>query len=126
MGGRPTKYKKELCDIAENHLAEGYSKEATAGLIGICKDTFYNWMKKHKPFSDAIKRGEAKGLAWYEKILRAKMSGQDLKNFDPKKSDTSCLIFALKTRFHKVYGDRMKFEDESPHMLLLKAMGKIE
>jgi len=123
---RPTKYKRAFCKIAEDYLAQGYSKEACAGELGVSRDTLYEWIKRHTEFSDSIKKGEAKGLAWYEKLLRAKISGQDIKGFDPKKSDTACLIFALKTRFHQVYGDRIKFEDESPHMLLLKAMGKID
>jgi hypothetical protein len=124
--GRPTKYTKEMPKKAEEYLAKGFSKEATAGYLGIHKDTLYEWVKKHKLFSDAIKRGEARGLQQIEQWVIAKMSGQDIKGFDPKKSDTTLLIFMLKTRFHKVYGDRIKVEDDTPFGLLMGAMKKVK
>lgn len=44
------------------------------------------------------------------------MSGQKFnpKNgFDPRDVDTSSLIFALKTRFHKDYGDKQQVEQKT-------------
>lgn len=107
MTGRPTKYKKQMNQFFIDHLAKGYSKEATCGLAGIHVDTMYEWKKRHASFSEAIKKGEALSIAYFEKLLLAKTSGQKIKGFNAKDSDTSCLIFALKTRFHKIYGNKL-------------------
>lgn len=65
-GGRPTKYRREMCEVAEAFLSEGYSKEALAGNLRIAKDTLYRWIEEHGQFSDAIKRGEAAGQVMWE------------------------------------------------------------
>lgn len=109
-GGRPTKYRKEFCKIAEDTLAEGFSIAVVAANLDVCRDTIYEWASNHDSFSDSIKKGKAKGQAYYEKLLKAKVTGQKVKNFDPKLSDTACLIFALKTRFHKDFGNKDKLE----------------
>ncbi len=108
--GRPSKYKEEYCQIAEDFLAKGFSKLALAGELGICDKTIYNWMEKHPDFLHSIKKGEQKGLRFFEKILIAKLSGQEIAGFDSRKSDTACLLFTLKTRFYRIYGDKSKLE----------------
>ena len=108
--GHPTKYRKKFCTVAENVLAEGFSMAVVAADCDVCRDTIYAWMANHKDFSDSIKRGKQKGQAYYERLLKAKVAGQKVKNFDPKLSDTACLIFALKTRFHKDFGNKDKLD----------------
>jgi len=109
-GGRPMKYKKAYCKIAENVLAEGFSMAVVAADCDVTRETIYNWMENHPEFFDSIKRGQQKGQAYYERLLKAKVAGQKVKNFDPKLSDTACLIFALKTRFHKDFGNKDKLD----------------
>ena len=109
-GGRPTKYRDELCAIAENSLSKGFSLTATCADLDCCKDTVYEWMDKHPEFSDAIKRGKQKGQKYFENIMMHKITGKITDQFDPKKSDTTLLIFALKTRFHKDFGNKDKVE----------------
>jgi transposase len=104
--GRPTKYRKKFCQTAIDTLAQGYSIAGVCADIGISRDTLYRWMKEHPEFSDSIKKGKELGQKKFETILLAKLSGKQIKDFDPKKSDTACLIFALKTRFHKEYGNK--------------------
>ena len=65
---RPTKYKPEMCQAIIDAMSKGYSKEAAAHEIGIAKDTFYAWDKKHKEFSDAIKEGEKASRHFWEKL----------------------------------------------------------
>jgi len=60
------KYRREMCEIAKQALADGYSKEATAGILGITKETFYQWIKGKPDFSDAIEAGEALSQRWWE------------------------------------------------------------
>ena len=47
-------------------LSQGYSKEATAGALGISKATLYDWIERHLDFSDAIKEGESLSQRWWE------------------------------------------------------------
>jgi transposase len=68
--GRPTKYKPDYCEVIIEKMAEGYSKEAVAGYIGISKNTLYEWAKANKDFQDAIAIGESKSrLHWENKLV---------------------------------------------------------
>lgn len=64
--GRKPKYRPEMCEIAKQSLADGYSKEATAGILGISKPTLYVWIDGKKDFKDAIEAGEALSQRWWE------------------------------------------------------------
>lgn len=64
--GRPTKYRKEFCDVAEEFLSQGLSQAALAGELGVDEDTIKNWMDRHPAFFGAIKKGRAKGLKKWE------------------------------------------------------------
>ena len=103
-GGRPSKYNPEFCEIVESEMAKGHSVTACAATIGVTKSTIYEWKKVHKEFSDAISRGYSLGLKYFEELLIGKMNGSK------RNVDTSCLIFALKTRFHKEYGEIQKLD----------------
>lgn len=61
-----SKYKPEMCERAKSLLSEGYSKEATAGALGISKPTLYEWIKERPDFSNAIKEGESLSQRWWE------------------------------------------------------------
>ncbi len=104
------KYDESYPDLLVKHLSQGLSFESFGGTVGVARSTVYKWIDDYPEFCEAKQVGIQKALEFYEKILSAKVSGQDIEGFDPKKSDTSCLIFALKTRFHEIYGDRMKQE----------------
>ena len=45
--GRPSKYDSKYCDMLIEHMSEGLSFESFAGLIGTCKETIYEWTRKH-------------------------------------------------------------------------------
>lgn len=92
------------------HLSKGLSFESFGGTINVSRATVFNWANDIPEFKKAKEVGYQKALSFYEKILSAKVSGQKIEGFDPKKSDTACLIFALKTRFHKIYGEKKEVE----------------
>lgn len=102
--GRPSKYKDEFCQIVIDEMSKGFSITATAATLGVCKDTVYDWKKKIPAFSDAINQGYALGLKHFENLLMKKVDGTK------RNVDTSCLLFVLKTRFHKEYGEIQKHE----------------
>ena len=110
MRGGVIQYKEEYCDLLVNHLSKGLSLQCFGGTVGVSRATVYDWIDRYPEFKAAKEEGVQKAMQFHEEILSAKLSGRDLKGFDPKKSDTTALIFALKTRFHEVYGDKQKIE----------------
>jgi len=53
--GRPTKYKQEYVKLLLQSARREETTEGFCADIGIHKDTFYEWCKIHKEFSDAYK-----------------------------------------------------------------------
>lgn len=90
---RPSLYKKKYCDELLAHMSEGFSFENFAGLIGVHRDTLYEWTKAHPEFSDAKKRGLDLSLLFWERLGIRAASGE-LKGINP-----AIFIFTLKNRF---------------------------
>lgn len=90
---RPSKYNSKLCEEVTKFMAEGYSKQALAGKLGISRDTLYEWGKVHKEFSDTIKVGESMSTLFWEQIGMDGMMGK-IKGFRP-----AVWIFIMKNRF---------------------------
>lgn len=74
--GRPTKFKPEYCQMLEDHMAEGYTFESFAGLIGVNFDTLYEWCKVHANFSESKNKGRPKQLLANEKMLKEIAKGK--------------------------------------------------
>jgi len=63
---RPTKYKKEYCDLVPELMADGMSVTEVAAHIGVSKSTVYKWAEDRPAFSDALKEGMERCEAWWE------------------------------------------------------------
>ena len=74
--GRPTKYKKEMCQQVVDAMAKGYSKEAACAEIGIWYQTMQERVKSRPDFSVAVKRGEQLSALWWEKVGLAATIGK--------------------------------------------------
>jgi hypothetical protein len=74
--GRPTKYDSKYEEMLIEHMAEGYSFESFAGLIGVCYDTLYEWCKVNDAFSEAKKQGRAKQFLKDEQTLKGLTTGK--------------------------------------------------
>ena len=74
--GRPTKYRKEMCDQLVELMAEGRSKTAACAELGITTETLYQWAKNKPEFSDAVKRAEHACAQWWEEKGREAMNGK--------------------------------------------------
>lgn len=59
-------YTPKLAELAYKHLADGFSKEATAGRLGVSKQTLYNWIEKYPEFAEAVANGDAASQRWWE------------------------------------------------------------
>lgn len=102
--GRPTKYKKEYCELLVQHMSQGLSFESFAGEIDVNRDTVHEWATRHKDFSEAKRRGEAKSRIIWEKILVGGATGK-IKNYN-----ATSAIFALKNKFPKEWRDRKEID----------------
>lgn len=73
--GRPTKYKPEMCESALELFKEGASISEICLELDICRDTFYEWLKKHEDFADTVKRGLQFSKGWWERLGRKGAAG---------------------------------------------------
>ncbi len=67
---RKGKYNKEITEQIASNIAAGYTQEDAAISADITKSTFYEWMKKHQDFSDAIKKAHAQRKARWVKLIQ--------------------------------------------------------
>ena len=100
--GRPTLYREEFNQLAEDTLAKGYSLAVLAGECGVCLDTVKEWQNVHAEFSASIKRGRAKGARVWEDRL-AKLA-------DMNDGNVTAVIFGLKNRIPAVWRDKTETE----------------
>jgi len=101
-----SKYKPEYCEKLVEHMKRGFSYETFGTEIRCGRSTMYEWEALHEDWATAKRRAIEEAQKFFESRLIAKIAGQDLPGFDSRKVDTACLIFALKTRFHKTYGEK--------------------
>ena len=101
------------------HMAQGKSYESFGAKVNCGRSTLYDWEKVFPEWKRAKRAGQERALDFFETRLVAKVSGQDIVGFDPKKSDTSCLIFALKTRFHTIYGEKQELNHTGDQRLVI-------
>jgi hypothetical protein len=91
--GRPTLYKPEYCQLIVDHMKEGNSVTSFAALVGVVKDTIYEWFKRYPEFADAFKKAKELEELWYEKAGKASMVGK-IPNFN-----SAVYIFHMKNKF---------------------------
>ena len=68
-GGRPTKYDPEYCNLVIETMGQGLSLTAFAGNIDVARSTINEWIGAHEEFSEAVKIGQAKRVAYLERRL---------------------------------------------------------
>jgi hypothetical protein len=84
--GRPSEYRPEYCQLVIDHMAQGYSLTAFAGMIRVSKNAVYEWIRDHSAFGDAVSRARPARLTALEtKLLRSR-----------KGAETTAAIFALR------------------------------
>ena len=101
--GRPTLYKPEFCQMLINHMSQGLSYETFAGVVGVSKQTLYDWEKKNENFLDAKKIGQMKRNEVVEKLYIQAATGHN------KKANPAMMIFWMKN----CVGWQDKIESES-------------
>lgn len=119
--GRPPKYKKEFCEIAKLKASQGFSVPVIGLHCGnVSRETINEWARTKPQFSASLKEGRAKRLERLEFMITCHQSGHKTKDFDPKQSNITAIIFELKTRFHEDWSDKQKILD-----LIQRAGGQV-
>lgn len=67
-GGRPSKYESKYNEMVIEHMAQGLSVKAFAGVAGVNRDTIYEWQKRYPDFAASVEIGLAKSLLFWEKL----------------------------------------------------------
>jgi len=101
-----SKYKPEYCQMLIDHMSKGFSYETFGAEVSCGRTTLYDWELVHPEWKAAKKEAMERAQKFFETRLIAKISGQEIKGVKVKDIDTSCLIFALKTRFHHTYSEK--------------------
>ncbi len=98
----------DVLEKVEVYAAQGMTKEQIALSLGICYDTLNERQKESSEFSDAIKRGQAKGIATITNALFVAGKGGNI----------TAQIFYLKNRGSDEWKDRMVHSGDEDHPLL--------
>jgi hypothetical protein len=88
-------------------MSAGHSFTSFAAKIKVGRRTLYDWCRFYPDFLAAYETGYSTSLLFYEKQLLKGICGKE-------KINSTLLIFALKTRFHKEYGvtERIEISDD--------------
>lgn len=118
--GRPTKYRKEMCETMLNLFNGGATVAEVCAELGIARDTFYCWCNEHKDFSDAYKKGRELAERWWTKIGQAGMLGKL-----EQPINSAMWIFNMKARFK--WQDRHEVEviNETPQRIEIKLLDEL-
>lgn len=119
--GKPSTFKKEYCAIAEQKASDGYSVPVIARYCGnVDRQTIHDWANKYDDFAHSLKAGRSKRLERLEFMITCHQMGRKTKDFNPKESSLTAIIFELKTRFHEDWSDKQKILD-----LIQRAGGQV-
>ena len=69
MAGRPTKLTKELTEEVAKYLRAGNYIETTAALVGINRDSIYEWLKRGAAEQERLKKNPRARLRKREEIF---------------------------------------------------------
>lgn len=126
VGGRPTKFKEEYCEMLIQHMGKGFSFESFAGVVDVNTDTVFEWSRpenkdKYPGFSDAKKKAFAKCRIFWEKkgidgLDEIEEYDRATKTSYKKKMNSAIWIFNMKNRFR--WTDRV--EVETPKETVIK------
>jgi hypothetical protein len=107
------KYNKDMPEKLLKAMKQGHSFLGACGILGIGKTTGFAWAKRYKAFENAKDQGNMAGLKMLEQYAIAALGGivpKQLQTIGSRKINVTMCIFLLKTRYHEIYGDKMKLE----------------
>ena len=108
-GGRPTLYRREICDRLVDAMSKGLTAEAAAARIGISARSLFDWQKEHPEFLKAIQEGRQRSQLWWEARALAMANGEA--------GNTQIVMLGLRNRSRAATGwnnDTVKLEHTGP------------
>jgi len=108
-GGRPTLYRREMCDRLVEAMAKGLTAEAAAARIGISARSLFYWQQQHPEFLQAIQEGRQRSQLWWEERALAMANGES--------GNTQIVVLGLRNRSRAATGwnnDTVKLEHTGP------------
>ena len=113
--GRPKfEITDEVLEKTESLMAKGLTKEQCAGMLGIHTSTFMLHQSENSEFSEAIKRGQARGI---DQVTNALFENATVER------DNTAIIFFLKNRAGWVDKTETKIHEEKTITLDLTRIG---
>jgi len=106
MMGRPTVYKKEMCETVLPLFEGGASLASVAKFLGITRQTLNEWRNEKPDFSDAILRGLDLSQAWWEEQGQAGLFQEHL----GKKINAQIWMLNMKNRFGDDWRDKQEID----------------
>lgn len=109
--GRPEKYRPEYCELVRRLMGKGESVAACCAEIGVPRQTFIEWQKRHPEFRDACELGKEDSQRWWEKLAMTIATGaahqkrkEGETNVDHlKKANDKMIQFLMSRRFPDYY-----------------------
>jgi len=74
--GRPTKYRRWMCERAVELMRGGASLNEVAADLGVWKENMTDWEKVHEEFHLALQHGRCLAEAWWEKKGREDLNAE--------------------------------------------------
>lgn len=106
LGGAPTKYKPEYCDLVQEIGAEGGWVSEMAEACDVSRTSFYDWEKARPEFKEALARAKQKSQAYYEKTGRLAMFSKEF--------NANLWIKQMQGRFKDDYTENRNLNHSSP------------
>src|SRR6267142_434787 len=98
--GRPTDYHDEMPILLYYAMSEGKSVTRFCRDVSIGRNTFYQWLDRHKEFKDAFDHSEVRCEAFWEDWL--------VNNFENKNVNSALIKMFFTNRFK--WADKSKEE----------------
>lgn len=102
LGGRPTDYRAEYCDLVVEDMLDGFSLGAFAGRLGVDRRTINEWMSVHPEFSQAVARARQVRLRTWE------MDANQVRQTGGNGSQASMIMFGLKNMDTEEWKERQE------------------
>jgi transposase len=111
MAKHDNKYKPEYAKMLPDMFANGEDVAEVAVELGISRQTFYVWVRKHPEFKEAYEMGKLRSEAWWCKLGREGSEGA--RNIQP-----AVWVFNMKNKFD--------WNDKQSHEITGRDGGPIE
>ena len=105
-GGRPTVYRKEMCEEVLPLFEGGASLASVAKSLGITRETLNKWRNEKPEFSDAILRGLDLSQAWWEEAGQRGLFQQH----QGSKINAQIWMLNMKNRFGDDWRDKQELD----------------